>query len=289
MIKNLGAGISLIIIGVYLILPSTLLGISDKSFGAGFDLELGYDVIVVLKGMVPIALILLGTLLLLNLWGRPEESQDSQIVGAPIITDKHKKGVGLLLVLGLLLAVLLGQTEPFFGALQVVVMLILVVITKHYAGSTYEMVRLNENHIEEVKKDRYINFLDKRLENLYTPLLNSTNELLIMLEKYKHSEMKHEEKRDTLKEIDKKLDAIKPYTHLAHDTLLDDLENIIEKTSIETKTSGFTYITYEDKIKNIDSKKGKVKEISERIKEKRKNDREKLKELRYYKHHKLYD
>jgi len=46
----------------------------------------------------------------------------------------------------------------------------LVIITAYYAWQTREMV-------DELRKDRYIAFLDKRLEKLYTPLLNLENEI----------------------------------------------------------------------------------------------------------------
>jgi len=58
------AGIILIAIGLYLLVPSAWIGM-DKSFGSGIDLDWGDDFVVLLKGAIPPVIILAGLILVI--------------------------------------------------------------------------------------------------------------------------------------------------------------------------------------------------------------------------------
>lgn len=65
-ISKVLVGIALIAFGFYLLVPGNWLGIGDKGFGLGFHLEWGDDFLTVLKGTVPVALLILGALIILT-------------------------------------------------------------------------------------------------------------------------------------------------------------------------------------------------------------------------------
>jgi len=58
------AGIILIAIGLYLLVPGAWIGM-DKSFGSGIDLEWGDDFLILLKGVIPPIIILAGVVLVI--------------------------------------------------------------------------------------------------------------------------------------------------------------------------------------------------------------------------------
>jgi len=58
------AGIILIAIGLYLLVPEAWIGM-DKSFGSGIDLEWGDDFLILLKGVIPPIIILAGVVLVI--------------------------------------------------------------------------------------------------------------------------------------------------------------------------------------------------------------------------------
>ncbi|MFW6194804.1 MAG: hypothetical protein ACOC5L_04720 [Halobacteriota archaeon] len=59
-------GLLLIAIGLYLLVPGSWLGIGDKGFGIGLNLEWGDDFLTVLKGCFPVVLLMLGVLIILT-------------------------------------------------------------------------------------------------------------------------------------------------------------------------------------------------------------------------------
>jgi len=85
---------------------------------------------------------------------------------------------------------------------------------------------LKEN-IEEIRKDRYVNFLDKRLENLYTPLLNLESEFNEVLEEIINSNNVRSSIIIRLKNLGNELRSLRRYSHLGSNELKNELENFI--------------------------------------------------------------
>lgn len=85
--------------------------------------------------------------------------------------------------------------------------------------------------IEELKIDRYINFLNRKLEKLYTPLSNIGAELLLVLRETLTGELDYKAYYEDLKKLDKRLENIRCYTHLASDKLKKDLEAFLLRFS----------------------------------------------------------
>lgn len=104
----------------------------------------------------------------------------------------------------------------------------LAIVTIYYAWQTRVMV-------EELRKDRYIAFLDKRLEELYTPLLNLKAELVLVLEKISQEFLEGNIRVTTVKkleELNKNLSKLRKFTHLASNDLQKDLEKFLNDYSI---------------------------------------------------------
>lgn len=65
-LSNVLLGIVFIAIGLYLLVPGDWLGIGDKGFGIGLNLEWGDDFLTILKGSFPVVLLVLGVLIILT-------------------------------------------------------------------------------------------------------------------------------------------------------------------------------------------------------------------------------
>ena len=63
-------GLVFIGVGLYLLVPGSWLGLADKGLGTGLNLEWGDEFLVVLKGMIPPILVLIGILIV---WIESEE------------------------------------------------------------------------------------------------------------------------------------------------------------------------------------------------------------------------
>jgi hypothetical protein len=105
----------------------------------------------------------------------------------------------------------------------------LVILTAYYAWQTKLMV-------EDARRGRKIEFLNKRLESLYTPLLYFMDETYSLIEKMKLGmEFEEEDKLRDLKQLfeerRRELVDIKRHTHLASEEALPLLEEFINAFS----------------------------------------------------------
>ncbi|RLI82727.1 hypothetical protein DRP04_03320 [Archaeoglobales archaeon] len=195
-----------------------------------------------------------------------------------------------ILAIALIVGIIIGYyRDPTSGATVT-----LAIVTMYYAWQTRAMV-------DELRKDRYIAFLDKRLEKLYTPLLNLENEIQRELQKMKTSKAVGFETVESLKDLNKKLDELRMYTHLASNELKLDLEKFLadflalvsdlskekyerEKIFTGTRLSKAGIIPLTDRIKNqIKEVEKEFNKIIKTAKEEAEKYRDKLIDLRDYK------
>jgi hypothetical protein len=129
--------------------------------------------------------------------------------------------------------------------------------------ATYLLAIASVHHAEEVGIDRKIALKEKRLEKLYTPILNNqvyiTNPIFLP--------------DDALKI----LNELQRFTHLAHDEVKEDIEKYLAKAAHAANLKKANISRDSEYYEEI---KKSGEELIEKIKEKAEKDRNRLKELR---------